>query len=286
MQLEALQPRDDYREFLELCMIFLGQIPTRGVHFQSPGAMHRARWLAKVLYSIKIWLFRDQFKMTKTELKGISAIAAFGVIIYLKAWITAPVATNAPLNDFLLMQQLLEYPEANIASVTSEKLGMHLWYLSEELISLALFDSRVPAEMKTLMLAAMDNPAPDHPPKRPRVETSAFMGHKGLEQLCTANSMTLFRLLQLPTAFLTKQPSEWDEDETYKTALTIVRGLSVVNDRAERGVALIQDFNKKLTKNEEQLQFLLQVVSQHRQMFPDCKKASLMKASHSSQHTE
>ncbi|KAK0068718.1 hypothetical protein Bpfe_001681 [Biomphalaria pfeifferi] len=95
------------------------------------------------------------------------------------------------------------------------------------------------------MLAAMENAAPEHPPKRPRVETSAFTNSKGLEQFCTANSMTMFRLLLLQTSFMSKDPSEWDEDETYQCALRTVKGLAGVNDRAERGVALIQDYNKK-----------------------------------------
>ncbi|KAK0041544.1 hypothetical protein Bpfe_029025 [Biomphalaria pfeifferi] len=138
--------------------------------------------------------------------------------------------------------------------------------------------TRVPAETKKLMLAAMENAAPEHPPKRPRVETSAFTNSKGLEQFCTANSMTMFRLLQLQTSFMSKDPSEWDEDETYQCALRTVKGLAVVNDRAERGVALIQDYNKKLTKDEEQLQFMLHVVSEHRRLFPDCSKSGLMMA--------
>lgn len=104
--------------------------------------MHRARWLTKVLYSLKIWLFRGQFKMSNREEKGIREIAAFGVVVYvyLKAWITAPLAVEAPLNDFQLMTQLLGYPEAKISAVTSKKLGMYLWYLSEELVTMALFD--------------------------------------------------------------------------------------------------------------------------------------------------
>ncbi|KAK0051716.1 DNA repair protein RAD51 3 [Biomphalaria pfeifferi] len=226
-----------------------------------------------VVNEIKQWGIEKQ-----SELKGITAVAAFGVLVYLRVWITAPLAINAPLNDFLLMRQLLEYPDVNISSVTSKKLGLHLWYISEELVALALFDSRVPAETKKLMLAAMENAAPEHPPKRPRVETSAFTNSKGLEQFCTANSMTMFRLLQLQTSFMSKDPSEWDEDETYQCALRTVKGLAVVNDRAERGVALIQDYNKKLTKDEEQLQFMLHVVSEHRQLFPDCSKSGLMMA--------
>ncbi|KAG0725682.1 hypothetical protein GWK47_038130 [Chionoecetes opilio] len=50
---------------------------------------------------------------------------------------------------------------------------------------------------------------------------------------------------------------------------------AVVNDHAERGVALIQEFNGSLTKDEEQLQFLLQVVADHRKAFPDPREAHL-----------
>ena len=36
-------PRDDYKELLELNFIFLGENPPRGVHFHTPGAVHRSR---------------------------------------------------------------------------------------------------------------------------------------------------------------------------------------------------------------------------------------------------
>ena len=52
--LEAAQPREDYRELLELAVIFLGGQPARGVRFMEPGAMHHARWMSKALYSVKI----------------------------------------------------------------------------------------------------------------------------------------------------------------------------------------------------------------------------------------
>ena len=51
--------------------------------------------------------------------------------------------------------------------------------------------------------------------------------------------------------------------------------LKVVNDTAERGVALIQEYNKTLTKDERDLQFLLQVVADHRQLYPVANKTDL-----------
>src|SRR6218665_1204055 len=38
-QLKEFKSRDDYRELLELTIIFFGGIPLRGTHFQYPGAL-------------------------------------------------------------------------------------------------------------------------------------------------------------------------------------------------------------------------------------------------------
>ena len=89
----------------------------------------------------------------------------------------------------------------------------------------------------------------------------------------------MFQIIRIPKSFLAKDPSDWKDDESYQQALETLKGLAVVNDRAERGVALIQDFNKKLTKDENQLQLLLHVVSEHRRRFPDCTKRNLAAAS-------
>jgi len=49
------------------------------------------------------------------------------------------------------------------------------------------------------------------------------------------------------------------EKDGYIQAQTKARQLKVVNDTAERGVALCQSFNEVLTNREEQKQFLLQI---------------------------
>ena len=126
------------------------------------------------------------------------------------------------------------------------------------------------------MLEAMRDVAPDHPPKTPRVESASFLSNRGLEQFCTSNSKKPFQRFALPDEFLAKDPSLWGEDESFTVASKIVKSLAVVNDRAERGVALIQNFNKKLTRGEDQLQFLLQVVADHRRLFPNCTKRNIM----------
>jgi len=49
----------------------------------------------------------------------------------------------------------------------------------------------------------------------------------------------------------------------------------VVNDVAERNVKLIEEYNTILTKDEDQKQYLLQVVNEYRKKYPDSKKSTL-----------
>lgn len=49
--------RNDYLEFVELCTVFLDGVEgDKIVTLKRPGALHKARWMAKLLYSIKICL--------------------------------------------------------------------------------------------------------------------------------------------------------------------------------------------------------------------------------------
>jgi hypothetical protein len=47
--------------------------------------------------------------------------------------------------------------------------------------------------------------------------------------------------------------------------------MRVVNDIAERGLALMEEYNKLYTTNEEQKQYLLLLVKQYRNKCPDTK---------------
>lgn len=60
--------RDDYRELLELTLIFLGFDFFKGnVNFRKPGARHHARWMSKALYALKIFMFLKIFKISEQE---------------------------------------------------------------------------------------------------------------------------------------------------------------------------------------------------------------------------
>ena len=77
-------------------------------------------------------------------------------------------------------------------------------------------------------------------------------------------------------AFLGKDPSQWSSDPTFKSLKEEAMKLRVVNDTAERGIALIQTY-KSLTKDEDQKQYLLRLVDKHRKACPHPTKQALMK---------
>ncbi|XP_050537099.1 uncharacterized protein LOC126903129 [Daktulosphaira vitifoliae] len=79
----------------------------------------------------------------------------------------------------------------------------------------------------------------------------------------------------MSTDFLKVQSDKWNEHEGYIEGKRVVESIKVVNDMAERGVKLMTDFNEKFTKNEEQNQFVLQVVQDYRKKFPGCSKDTL-----------
>lgn len=74
-------------------------------------------------------------------------------------------------------------------------------------------------------------------------------------------------------SFLTEDPKTWHNNSEFKNLENIVNKLIVVNDPAERGISLITKFNNILTHQEDQKQFLLQVIEAHYKIFPNSKKA-------------
>lgn len=62
--------------------------------------------------------------------------------------------------------------------------------------------------------------------------------------------MKLFELMEIPHGFINIEPDLWWEaQDGYQEAARTVRAMSVVNDHAEHGVALIQELIGLITKD-------------------------------------
>ena len=89
-QLLDHQPQNDYRELLKLVLIFLRRKPSNLKNFRAPGPMHKARWMAKAIYSIKVWLCRAQFELTSRESQGFLRVNTFLAKVFIKFLVFSP----------------------------------------------------------------------------------------------------------------------------------------------------------------------------------------------------
>ncbi|XP_074110989.1 uncharacterized protein LOC141535098 [Cotesia typhae] len=77
-------PRYDYKELLELTLVFIDVIPEK-FSFRKPGACHHARWMAKAIYILKMYMLREQLSLKKGEDNKLRQICVFVTMVYVKA---------------------------------------------------------------------------------------------------------------------------------------------------------------------------------------------------------
>lgn len=283
------QPREDYKEFLQLCLIFLGRIAPNMISFKAPGAMHHARWMAKAIYSLKIFVFRGQFSLSDSEIDAIRSICLFIINVYVKVWFNAPNAAMAPNQDLQLLKILVNYEkiDGDISKVALSKLINHLWYLNPEQVAFAFFDKTLDKGIKINMAAKMlsfeqnseeENIEDDRIVKGKIAlkEAHSFLDEE-VDYFITQTTFNFFKRFNISTDFLYSDPDVWNQDPDFFKVQGIVKRFRVVNDTAERGVKLMQDYNATITNDEEQKQYVLQVVAECRKLFPDALKSTLSK---------
>lgn len=244
--------------------------------------------MAKAIYCLKIFLFCNEFNLSAEEYLAISDICTFIIRIYTKAWFTAPLAAKAPNHDFQFLKKIVGYEiiDSAISTAAISKFKNHLWYLSPEAIAMAFFDNSLSTDSKRKMVEALywesDKDEDDEESNKERIrrvviktEEISELIDKGLNYFVSSQTKLFFDRFNINMKFLETNPSTWAENDDFRKGLEIVEKLKVVNDIAERGVKLIQDYNKCLTTNEDQKQFILQIISDYRRRFPGSKRETV-----------
>ncbi|KAL4721075.1 hypothetical protein ACJJTC_018577 [Scirpophaga incertulas] len=92
-----------------------------------------------------------------------------------------------------------------------------------------------------------------------------------LDDFVTQRSKRFLSRLQIDDSFLWEDVSSHFGNPAFLETRRRLSRLKVANDTAERVVKLMQNFNGLITAKEEQKQFLLRCVQEHRNLYPDCK---------------
>lgn len=232
--------RDDYVELNDLVLKFLGIKTT--IPFRVVGARNNARWMARIIYAIKTYLFRYLLDLDSDFVNSLERFCIFVALIYTKHWNRCSNSVDAPFNDLQLMKELDEYIEIDeeIANVALAAHKRHLWYLSDELVVLALFSNKVTIEEKANMVAQMTRHVGQRTENSIKHTTEIDdIQNIQLHHFISPRSFFLFERLQLDDEFLNENPENWNEMNAFKHAKQAVLDLIIsVNDSAERALQL------------------------------------------------
>ena len=278
------QPRDDYKEVLELVLLVLGA-PPKNFTFKKPGAYHKARWMAIVIYGSKMHLFKAQLKQEKKYLEKLERFVVFASLFYAEYWFAAPIAAEAPFMDLKFYKLMLEYKkhDPEVANAALEKFLGHTWYLNQEIVPFSLFSKNVSnkekEEIANLLVTKVKPPKKyemGYPNPVPLPKNNSGMRRK-LSDSVMDGSLFLFDELRFGKDWLNKPVSEWEKYPSFMEMKSWIENLKVTNDCAERGIKLITDYANSLTKDSAVRQNLLQVVERHRSHYNNVNKSTLAK---------
>ena len=291
--LSATFPREDYRELLELLVFYLGGAVKRprengtphvGFHMRKPGAMHSARFMAQSIYLLKICMLSNQFILTPRQLASVTKLAEYIALFYARYFLRAMLAAAAPSDDLQFWYLMKKYREfqPHMADASLASIGRHLWYLTEELVVLSLWDSELSDQIREHIATTLAATAcPDNfdigKPKFPGPNRLRLVdGNKpNLAEFIGPRSWLLFHLLgQIPAeqVWLHHPRSDWAQSDNYISLLRFVKSLKVVNDCAERSIKDVTEF-ANASKDADQREYILHVVNSHRERI-DLRKAN------------
>ena len=232
---------------------------------KAPGARHHARWMSKVIYSIKIAMFQDQLKCDILEslLTKIVDLARFLCLYYVKRWSRASLPFRASIEDLILYKTMVTNAKEHkseslrqLSQAVASKFEDHFCYLTERLVILALFSTASVHEKQSMAKAMKkyQNDTSFHHSvhKMPTVTTFTQ-----LKDLIGRESWVLFKLINKQPLFLSKPASLWERNECYIRIKFRLQHLKVVNDFSKRAFGLVTDYySSTITKLLSQKQFL------------------------------
>ena len=287
------QPRDDYKECLELILVVLGSTP-KNFSFKKCGAFHKARWMAPLIYGLKMFLFRSSLPKsianTKVYLAKLEQFIVFACFFYVEYWFSAPLASEAIYMDLKFYKNMLEYKKHNkvIANAVLDKFLGHTWYLNQCYAPLSLFsknisnDEKAEIALKLLKVKPPKKYSSGYPTPVPLAQLTldASLALK-LSDFVDNESLFMFDAFEFKKDWLNKPVHTWKNYESFQEMENWVQTLKITNDTAERGIKLVSEFCDILTKDSEDLQNLMQVVEQHRSEYKGIDKKTLNQAAKS-----
>ena len=131
-------PREDYAKFISWVIWHLGGETKNFWPMKMPGPDHQARWMADCIYYLKMYGCSAVFDMTLEERIQCENITEFVIFFYAKAWFQCALAGQAAVSDLTFLCQMHRHYGVSQVWKVLQAFYRQLWYLTGELIPLAL----------------------------------------------------------------------------------------------------------------------------------------------------
>ena len=124
--------KDDYIELAQLWSIFLRKKKKICMSIKKSGCVHKAHWMVKILYELKIVLFYDEISSlpksftTSRRLLELKDNAIFIAHVYCDWWLQCQSVKRAPSMDSTFYQTLMKYKSMNSKIASSAIFGTWL----------------------------------------------------------------------------------------------------------------------------------------------------------------
>lgn len=268
--------RDDYKEVTEVALKFLraGRKATKSnqVEFHALINPSNARFMATCIQGLECYLFRESLDWERPELQRIKEnlekFSMFVSMLYIRFWNRSSILFDAAVNDFNFIKEIESYKliDPAVANVAMLAMKRHLYYMSEELIPLALFSEKIPNVEKNEMRQKMYELIGQEIPPRNHSSQSNHIAYNGdintanrnesafnLKNLIGQRSLFLFQTMNLCYNFLETNATEWKNNNSYQIAKrAIADALICVNDVTERVISNGKSkYKKQRCRNEQ-----------------------------------
>ena len=223
-----------------------------------------------------------QMKYNKKFVDKLTWMTKFVCLYYVRQWLECPLLVDVPLNDIQWLNYLKKYQKIDIqiGGEALRKLDGHYWYLTEEIVPLSLFSNKLSLSEKRQISKKLLKIPKDQKPKLGIPIIPQINKNKkkySIPEFIGDQSLHMFNSSGCTTTWLTQPPEKWEEDPDYVKMKNIFSGVKYVNDPAERCVKLIEDYSSSIVRDEEEKQYLLQLVEKHRRDLPTMSKKALSK---------
>ena len=185
--------------------------------FSKCGAVHRACWMAKQLHCYKIVLLQNHLPsriVSKYQIVKTEKFVDFCTFVFNEWWFSCPLAASAPLQNLKLATNIQSYAPIDkiISDAALKALNRHAWYLTGELISLALWDNKLAIKKETLAKSLLSLSSPSDNQQLLKRFGTGFRkpvlpettGQETLSDFINDDSMQMFHMLKISNSFLDK----------------------------------------------------------------------------------